>query len=452
MIFRFLRGAFLFFVMAYFGVISPAFAQTPPAATPPAAASGNTNEYVIPTLSVPIPGVRFTAPTDGEGGLSIPFLMQYINGAYRFAITLGMLAAIIMVMWGGFRYLAGATVDSTQRGKEIIENAIAGFAILLAATAVLSTINPMTVKMQGVTIPPVSTERMEDATTVYDDDTGQVRDASFNAGVAGAGPHSLCRDNLRPVGHAWCAACNIACEMRPTRPDNACLGVINGAPPCGGSFGYFLKALTDNCQSKRFYWLDGLDGITFGILHSTEDNIPSLMRRFQSIDNAGFQAAMGDQAGHALDPTWLCNAQRQQRGVICDQGFRTAMERALASRGFMQAQLQDAFSKYQRRIQLGSRYFRSEFGQLMWAVALNNPGACGADFGPIVRACSSEFAGNDENAKINCFLEQFPRIPCRGGVAGATRRANSIRNNLANASKTNPPTPITIETIMACIR
>lgn len=444
---RFFRVTSAFLVITVFGWASPVFAQTSPATTPPAA-TGNTDTFLVPSLAVPIPGVTFSAPTDGEGGLSIPFLMQYISGAYRFAITLGMLAAIIMVMWGGFRYLAGATIDSTKRGKEIIENAIAGFAILLAATSLLSTINPMTVKMSGVTIPPVSTERAEDTDSAYDDETGQVRD---NTATPGGGPTSLCRQNLRPSGHAWCAACNVACEMRATQPDNACLNIINGAPPCGGSFGYFLKALTDNCQSKRFYWLDGLDGITFGILHSTEDNIPSLMRRFQSVDSAGFQTAMGDQAGHALDPSWLCNAQREQHGVICDQNFRAAMERALASRGFMQAQLQDAFAKYQRRIQLGAAHFHSEFGQLMWAVALNNPGACGANFAPILQACSSQFAGDDENAKIECFLDQFPRIPCRGSAAGAARRASSIRNNLANASKTNPPTPVTLETVMACI-
>ena len=40
-----------------------------------------------------------------------------------------------------------------------------------------------------------------------------------------------------------------------------------------GGFGLFLRAVTDDCQAKSFGNVFGLDGLTFGILDWTEDNL-----------------------------------------------------------------------------------------------------------------------------------------------------------------------------------
>ena len=147
--------------LAGLGVLLSLFLCQPVSVVRADEASPPPSSFLVPSLAVPIPGVTFRPPTQSGNEVNIPFLADYINGVYRFSITLGMLLAIIMVMWGGFRYLAGATVDSVSRGKEIIENAVAGFAILLGAVALLNTVSPLATRVQSLSIPVVVQENGE---------------------------------------------------------------------------------------------------------------------------------------------------------------------------------------------------------------------------------------------------------------------------------------------------
>ncbi len=144
--------------LAGLGVLLSLFLCQPVSVVRADEASPPPSSFLVPSLAVPIPGVTFRPPTQSGNEVNIPFLADYINGVYRFSITLGMLLAIIMVMWGGFRYLAGATVDSVSRGKEIIENAVAGFAILLGAATLLNTVSPLATRVQTITVPMISRE------------------------------------------------------------------------------------------------------------------------------------------------------------------------------------------------------------------------------------------------------------------------------------------------------
>ncbi len=184
-----------------------AFAQ--PASTPTTPvvpAQRAAPSFVTPSLSVPIPGVTITAPRANATEIVVPFLMQYINGAYRFSITVGMLAAIIMVMWGGFRYLAGATVDSVSRGKEIIENALAGFAILLGSAAILGTVSPLAVRVQELTVPLISAEEREllETRVATGDDPVSPPSGPFAARRQCGGPTPDCPIPNLPPGNPNC--------------------------------------------------------------------------------------------------------------------------------------------------------------------------------------------------------------------------------------------------------
>ena len=79
------------------------------------------------------------------GGVSqVNGLPDYINVAYRYLVTVVLVVAIVMTVWGGFRYLLGASIGSVQQGKETIKDALIGMLIVLGAYTILSTINPRT--------------------------------------------------------------------------------------------------------------------------------------------------------------------------------------------------------------------------------------------------------------------------------------------------------------------
>lgn len=111
-----------------------------------------------PTLGVPIPGVNFTSPKMVGEYIYVPFLGEYISGAYRYAIGIGAIIAIIMVVYGGFRYLIGSAAGDVKRGKTIIIDAIAGLIIILSAYLILHTINPDTLIMDTIKVPFVVPE------------------------------------------------------------------------------------------------------------------------------------------------------------------------------------------------------------------------------------------------------------------------------------------------------
>ena len=106
----------------------------------------NTAERLVPVrstansstvqLSIPIGDTR-----------SVSGLPEYIVTVYRYALGIVTLVAIIMVMYGGFRYLLGASVGDAKTGQTVIKDAIGGMAILFLAYVILYTVNPKTVRL-----------------------------------------------------------------------------------------------------------------------------------------------------------------------------------------------------------------------------------------------------------------------------------------------------------------
>jgi hypothetical protein len=101
-------------------------------------------------LAVPIGGI------DQVAGLA-----DYINVAYRYLVTVVLVVAIVMVVYGGFRYLVGASIGDIQAGKKIIVDAIVGMLIVLGAYTILSTVNPNTVILSFTPPEPVECRDLE---------------------------------------------------------------------------------------------------------------------------------------------------------------------------------------------------------------------------------------------------------------------------------------------------
>ncbi|MCC7522966.1 hypothetical protein IT407_04195 [Candidatus Uhrbacteria bacterium] len=108
-------------------------------------------------LGVSIGGVsKISGATREEGVVSVPFIGQYVNIVYRYMVGIVLIVAIVMVVYGGFRYLTGATSGNVAKGKEIIRDAMIGMLLTLGAYVILNTINPATVSFEPLRISQIS--------------------------------------------------------------------------------------------------------------------------------------------------------------------------------------------------------------------------------------------------------------------------------------------------------
>jgi hypothetical protein len=136
-------------VHAQSGTPTPATATpTTPTPSPSTAPTVRSLPSIVPQLSVPIPGVNFTAPVTEGDQVSVPFLAQYINGIYSYMLGISTIVAIIVVIVGGFYYLLGATVGDARKGQTLIKDAVGGLVVLYASYFILYTVNPNLVSLR----------------------------------------------------------------------------------------------------------------------------------------------------------------------------------------------------------------------------------------------------------------------------------------------------------------
>ena len=129
---------------------SPVFAQTPPTAT-------ENTVIEAPTLNVPIPGLRFAQGIIVQPGekTSIPFLAQYIAAAANYLLGIIVIAAAVMIVYGGFKYILASNFESVKGGKDIIKDAVIGLLLAFAVFTILQTLNPAAVQLRAIQIPTI---------------------------------------------------------------------------------------------------------------------------------------------------------------------------------------------------------------------------------------------------------------------------------------------------------
>lgn len=143
---------------------------------------------VTPTLSVPIPGLTLGPATRQGDTVSVPFLSQYISGIYRYGIGIVGLVSTIMAIYGGFRYLLGASTGDIKTGKTIMTNAVVGMVLVFASYAIIYTINPELTQLKALelrTIDPVELAIAETLATTQQE-TAEPGESTPTTPTAGA--------------------------------------------------------------------------------------------------------------------------------------------------------------------------------------------------------------------------------------------------------------------------
>ncbi|MFZ5390680.1 MAG: pilin, partial [Patescibacteria group bacterium] len=102
------------------------------------------------SLQVGIPGLGKTV----EGGFP-----GYLAAFYKFFIGFLAVAAVVMIMWGGFKRIAAAgSAESIKNANSTIISAIVGLIIALISYSLLQLINPRLVQLTGMNIDKIKTE------------------------------------------------------------------------------------------------------------------------------------------------------------------------------------------------------------------------------------------------------------------------------------------------------
>jgi hypothetical protein len=79
-----------------------------------------------------------TQAFSGSGG----GLVELFNGAFRFAIAIGAILAVVRLVYAGFKYMTTDLFGAKNDAKEIIWNALIGLFLLLSIWIILNQINP----------------------------------------------------------------------------------------------------------------------------------------------------------------------------------------------------------------------------------------------------------------------------------------------------------------------
>lgn len=124
---------------------------------------------IKPRLQIDIPNLTFTDPEDlalveNAGGQQfvIPYIGQYINGVFNYAIGLLAFIAVMSIVVAGFMWAtAGGNASRIDAAKETVSRALIGLTLLLGSYTILYIIDPELTNLNPVNLTTVQTEEFE---------------------------------------------------------------------------------------------------------------------------------------------------------------------------------------------------------------------------------------------------------------------------------------------------
>jgi len=103
-------------------------------------------------LNIDIPGLSLSAPFKQGDKIIVPMLAQYISAVHKLLIGISLIAAALMIVWGGFLYILSGTGAKVREGKQIIIDAVVGLIIVMGSYIILINISPRAAQLQNLEI------------------------------------------------------------------------------------------------------------------------------------------------------------------------------------------------------------------------------------------------------------------------------------------------------------
>ena len=108
--------------------------------------TGNANDQSY-TLLEPLPcisGGSINCGTDNSGTNLVTqvSLTTYLQYAFNLLIALSAVAAVFMIVWGGFEYMISEIPGVKTDGLKKVQNALIGLVMVLASYLIMRTVNP----------------------------------------------------------------------------------------------------------------------------------------------------------------------------------------------------------------------------------------------------------------------------------------------------------------------
>ncbi len=106
-------------------------------------------------FAVAAPFVQLTkTDTPGGSGLeqlySTTNLSDFLNGLFKFAITIGAIVAVLRIAYAGYLYMGSDMWSSKGKAKEILGDVTLGLLLLLSIWIILNQINPDILKLDAL--------------------------------------------------------------------------------------------------------------------------------------------------------------------------------------------------------------------------------------------------------------------------------------------------------------
>ena len=93
-------------------------------------------------------------------------LGTFMKNAFRVALSLGAILAVMRIAWGGYQYMWSEATDKKSKAKEILGDVVIGLLLLLSAWLILNQINP---KLLEINLPKLDqktpAQQLQEGTT-----------------------------------------------------------------------------------------------------------------------------------------------------------------------------------------------------------------------------------------------------------------------------------------------
>lgn len=193
------------------------------------------------TLSNPIMGFK-----------TVQGFRGYVFLGFQYLLNIVILAAALMFIWAGFRYIFGSTIGGIQRSKEIMVNATVGLLLTFGAVLLLRTLNPATTTFEALKIYLINKQEISLLNRCMDIPTKKFADAGRPVGAIPfsadpkmftiSGPSTACGKNYYVQGTSGQTCAGFACK----NANELCVSCAGGvsAKECAGKSSQDMSCVT----------------------------------------------------------------------------------------------------------------------------------------------------------------------------------------------------------------